>query len=253
VTRAAATPRADAPEPGGLVCGCCIGPSTSELPRLLRQIGLDMIELRLDTFSRQSLEEASGPFAYLASPGRLPAIATNRPVREGGAFEGPEKDRFNALLRAARAGAEWIDVEAGTPAEIMESLRGFGSKILVSHHDFEKTPSVGELGKIVEQLCRSGADAVKIATQAASQADNLVVLGLIPFAKKEFGKELVAFCMGTAGRWSRVACLLLGSPWTYVRLHAEAPAQWGQLSREELRAALDIFGYQRPEPVAIRG
>ena len=253
MTPAAANPRADAPEPEGLVCGCCIGPPTPELPRLLRHPGLDMIELRLDTFSGEPLEEASGPFAYLASPGRLPVIATNRPVREGGAFEGSEKDRFDALLRAARAGAEWIDVEAGTPAEIMESLRGCGSKILVSHHDFEKTPSVGELRKIVEALCRSGADAVKIATQAASQADNLTVLGLIPFAREEFGKDLVAFCMGTAGRWSRVACLFLGSPWTYVRLDAAAPAQWGQLSCGELRTALDIFGFERSEPVANRG
>ena len=212
MTPSTATPPTDGPK--GLVCGCYFGPSMRDLPRYLRHPGLDMIELRLDTFIKDSLEKASGPLAYLASPTRAQVIATNRPRREGGSFAGAEKDRFDVLVRAARAGAEWVDVEFGTPPEVMDSIRGFGPRLLVSYHDFKKTPSLRKLRKIVEQLSQSGADAIKIAVQAASQADNLAVLGLIPFAKEEFGKDLVAFCMGPKGRWSRVACLFLGSPWT---------------------------------------
>ena len=53
--------------------------------------------------------------------------------------------------------------------------------------------------------------------------------------------DVVAFCMGPPGRWSRIACLLLGSPWTYVRLVGGAEAAPGQYTALETRALLDML------------
>ena len=69
----------------------------------------------------------------------------------------------------------------------------------VSWHSPAETPSRGILRAKLESMRKTGADALKIATIAQSDEDNLRVLELIPLARKEFGIDLIAFCMGPAG------------------------------------------------------
>jgi 3-dehydroquinate dehydratase type I len=83
--------------------------------------------------------------------------------------------------------------------------------------------------------------AIKLATSAQTPADNLRVLELIPFGQQQLGVEVLAFCMGPLGRWSRLICLLLGSPWTYVQLPELASAAPGQWTAEEMRRLLEML------------
>ena len=70
-------------------------------------VGADLVELRLDSMEH--------PDAAAALEGRRkPVIATCRPLREGGMFDGPEEARRRVLDEAHRLGAEFIDVEAST-------------------------------------------------------------------------------------------------------------------------------------------
>jgi 3-dehydroquinate dehydratase type I len=97
------------------------------------------------------------------------------------------------------------------------------------------TPSREILRAKLESMSETGADALKIATLARTDEDNLRVLELIPMAGKRFGIDLVAFCMGPAGRWSRVVSVLLGSPWTYAQFEGRLATAPGQLTVPEMR------------------
>ena len=59
-------------------------------------------------------------------------------------------------------------------------------------------------------MLAADADIVKLVTLANHPADNLRLLSLIPQAQAR-GKDIIAFCMGPLGKWSRVAAPLLGS------------------------------------------
>jgi 3-dehydroquinate dehydratase type I len=157
-----------------------------------------------------------------------------------GAFCDPEDQRLQILHKAAEAGSEWIDLEHDAPAigENVRDLRAKGSKVLVSWHCIADTPSKAALTARVENMCKTGADALKIVTLAQSDEDNLRVLELIPLAEKEFGIDLIAFCMGAAGKWSRLVSLFLGSPWTYTQLPGQSAAAPGQISVSEMRDLL---------------
>lgn len=223
-----------------LLCGCLLDVPAKDLPRFLNYPKVDMIEWRLDAFiAGHSLKEAIESLGLLSSTSRHPVLATNRPKREGGAFEGTEDERIDLLERAAQAGAEWIDLEDDVPNDFIDRIKEKGSKVILSHHDFSKTPERALLEMRIEEMARKKPSAIKITTYAGSAEDNLRVLDLIPFAKKRFGIDLIAFCMGPLGTWSRLACLFLGSPWTYVQLPGQSAAAPGQLSAERMRALLE--------------
>lgn len=227
---------------GGGICGCILDSSAKEFPAWLNYAGTDILEWRLDCFSGRFAQEPPAHFfKALSVSSRRRLIATNRPRREMGTFDGPEEARLKMLEDAAAAGAEWVDIEFDAAERGVARFHELGTKVLVSSHHPERTPSAKELRVLLEKMSGAGADALKIAAFARSVEDNFRVLELITIARAEFGTDLIAFCMGPAGKWSRLACLLLGSPWTYARLPGQPAAAPGQLDADEIRTVLDIL------------
>ncbi len=221
----------------GRLCGCLTDAPLEDLPQILNHPELDMVEWRLDLFAQyRSQGKLLEGLGLLGLRPRHPVLATNRPKEQGGVFEGGELQRIEMLKRAVDAGAEWVDLEDGATKETLEWFREKGTRILLSHHDFTATPDAGALHGIVERMARRGVDAVKIVTFAHNAQDNLRVLELIPFGKREWGVDVLAFCMGPLGRWSRPVSLLLGSPWTYVQLPGRPGSAPGQFIPSEIRA-----------------
>lgn len=224
------------------LCGCLLQVPADQIGRLLRYPGVDLVEWRLDAFlpdfSTAQLVQALG---ILKSTLRHPVLVTNRPMSQGGHFEGPQTLRLELLQKAVEAGAEWVDVEDEVDASAFSWFRQCQAKVLVSHHDFAGTPDSAALRRLLEDLAAREAAAVKIVTTANTPADNLRVLELIPWARQELGIDLIAFCMGPLGRWSRLAAPLLGSLWTYVQLPGQAAAAAGQLSAEQMRSLLELL------------
>jgi 3-dehydroquinate dehydratase type I len=232
-------PRAGMKNDRPLVCGCLGECSPEEFPGWLRHPEADMVEWRMDKFAGGSCPpEIESCLRALSSMPRLPVIATNRPVREMGAFAGPEDLRLGMLEEAAKSGADWIDLEHDAAADHVAVFRKAGARILLSWHSPDGTPPKEILRAKLENMYKRGADALKIVTLARSHADNLKVLELIPMAAEEFGVDLVAFCMGPAGMWSRVVSVFLGSPWTYAQFEGRLPTAPGQLSVSEMRGLI---------------
>ena len=113
------------------------------------------------------------------------------------------------------------------------------ARVMVSHHDFRKTPK--SLSSIIRVLERAGGNAVKIATHCRSIADSVRVSGL---AKGR--RDVVAIPMGEVGLAGRVLSLRQGSPLSYAAVEeATAPGQLSLDAMEHLYRAARITGRTR--------
>jgi len=188
----------------------------------------DLIELRVDYLRNARL-------APLFQDRKKPFIVTNRRKEEGGQYEGEERKRLSILQEAINLGADYIDVELATQRSWLQDLvrNKRGTQIILSFHDFRRTPSIKELQKLFGQMIQLGADVIKIVPFARSWEDNLSILSLIPFAKEK-RQKIVAFCMGEKGKLSRIFSPLFGAAWTYASLNQTRTSAPGQLTAREL-------------------
>ena len=152
-----------------------------------------------------------------------------------------EQDRVVSILNAVEAGFDYADLELNTPDlnDIGSRVKELGGSLLVSHHDFQGTPSAEELQETLGRMVERGADVCKIIGTAQSPRDNLVYLGLFG-APKEGG--LVCFGMGQDGLLSRVLSPLVGGEFTYASSHAGGGSAPGQLTLAEMREIYTLMG-----------
>jgi 3-dehydroquinate dehydratase-1 len=159
-------------------------------------------------------------------------VCTLRPKTEGGKFTGSEKERIAILKLIAEYNPYLLDVEFNTlrkNTSLVKYLKDTNTKLLVSWHDFKKTPSTTELKNKMTQMSKFSSN-IKIVSTAKSTDDSTRMLELYSNKGKN---NLIAFAMGDLGRISRILCLYLGSPYTYVSLgKAVAP---GQFSVDEIK------------------
>jgi len=160
-------------------------------------------------------------------------VCTLRPKSEGGLFIGKEDERKSILRLIAEYNPFLLDVEFNTiqrDTKLRVYLKKTKCKLLISWHDFKKTPNESQL-KLRYNKMRKFSNMVKIVTVAKNVSDASRLLSLYSFKSKS---KIIAFCMGEQGKFSRILCLHLGSPFTYVSLgKAIAP---GQFSVNEMKS-----------------
>ena len=211
----------------------CTSIQNKELPEILSLLpGLEMAEIRLD---RCPLTDAD--LERLFSESDVPLVATCRLEEEG--------DAADILEAAVRAGAKYVDLEMEAPAAVgrrlREACREWGTVLIRSYHNYTETPPLPVLQSLVERARSFGGEVVKIVTTATSKADCATVEALYRDAAPG---TLVAFCMGEAGRYSRLEALRLGAPFTYACLTPEEATAPGQWTTQEMREA--VYGSFRP-------
>jgi len=165
-----------------------------------------------------------------------PVIATNRLATEGGRWTGTEADRLALLSEALNLGVTCLDLELAADAGFRREIwtRRGPTKLILSWHDFAGTPDTIRLEAVLEEMLAAEADIVKLVTLAREPADNLRMLSLIPRARAR-GKEIIAFCMGPLGKWSRVAAPLVGSWLTFAPFSKTGASAPGQLTVNEVK------------------
>lgn len=205
----------------------------AETRRALRRS--DYAELRLDFLNPSQIPSCLDK----AKPYLSRCICTVRPKSEGGRFAGSESERISILKLVSEYGPHLLDVEYNTLARnkgLYRYLRQGRANILVSWHDFARTPGEQSLRAMVRKMSRFSRN-VKLVTTAKTIGDTLRVLNLYKGPRKE---NLIAFAMGDYGRMSRILCTRLGSPFTYVSLGR--PVAPGQFSLDEMKS---IFRLQK--------
>lgn len=188
-------------------------------------------EIRLDY-----LEEPTPDLKKLFRTLPGPVLATNRLAAEGGRWQGSEADRRRLLEAALALGVTCLDVELAADATWRQEIaaRRDKAKLILSWHDFAGTPDSTRLEAVLAEMLATGADIVKLVTLARQPEDNVRLLSLIPQAKTQ-GKEIIAFCMGPLGKWSRLAAPLMGSFLTYAPFSKSGASAPGQLTVNDLK------------------
>ena len=186
-------------------------------------------ELRLDYLEQPDLKRL-----LRDRPGKV--IATNRLESEGGRWRGSEAERRLLLEEALGYGVDFLDLELAADAAWRREVwsRRGSSGIILSWHDFAGTPDASRLEEVLQEMLAAESDILKIVTQAQMPEDNLRVLSLIPQARVA-GREIIAFCMGAAGKWSRVVAPYVGSFLTFAPFSKKGASAPGQLTVNEVR------------------
>ncbi len=106
-----------------------------------------------------------------------------------------------------------LDIELATNlrTKLITKAIANGCKIILSYHNYAKTPTLPELTKTIKKMFAEGAHIAKIACMANKQTDCARIMGLY-----ENHKNIVAFCMGKLGMITRLSAPYFGAPYTYA-------------------------------------
>lgn len=206
----------------------------------LRDAGLDVAELRIDRYRSFDVQHVLDQVETFST---LPTIATIRTPGEGGRWQGAEAARLR-LFEAVLPHVHAVDVELAS-SEILSDVVGAAQTerkvMIVSIHDFERTPTVSELADLASEAKEAGADYVKFAVTARS-SDDLRTLARFTLANAGLG--LIVMAMGEYGPASRVLLPALGSRLTFASQSGLTDVADGQLPFAE---TLDLMRTLYPE------
>jgi 3-dehydroquinate dehydratase-1 len=194
----------------------------------------DCVEFRMDL--------ADDPLDSLAEyDGELPLLVTNRADWEGG--EADDEGRLDVLKRAIEHEAvEAVDIELaaledGDGLDLVEAADERDVSVVVSTHDFEGTPSKGQLQSLLTRAGTYG-DVAKLAVTAEDRSDALAVLGAT-HEMTQRGERVATMAMGEAGSHTRAVAPVYGSKIGYAPVDPEQATAPGQYDLETLRRLVE--------------
>jgi 3-dehydroquinate dehydratase-1 len=186
---------------------------------MAQEQGADLIELRLDLFSGDLVEQTRRCREQVT----LPLIATLRSAPEGGRYFGNAEEWMERLSLLVPL-VDYIDIEQRFSANA-PALRAAGKQIIASCHE-GRMLSLTELFH-VERNLRVFGDIPKIIVTPQSEDDLIDLISFTSAAKK----PICTGVMGSQFRHARAVLPLFGSEFVYC--HTGTPTAEGQYSVEE--------------------
>ncbi|KPI52803.1 3-dehydroquinate dehydratase [Clostridioides difficile] len=232
------------------ICVPIIGKNKEDIIKEVKELKeecLDIIEWRIDFFENvENIQEVKNTLYELKSYiSNIPLLFTFRSIVEGGE-KLISKDYYITLNKEiSNTGLiDLLDVELFIGDEIVEEVVNFahkkGVKVIISNHDFNKTPKKEE---IISRLCRMqelGADLPKIAVMPQNEKDVLVLLEATNEMFRIYAdRPIVTMSMSGVGVISRLCGEIFGSALTFgAAKNVSAP---GQISFKELNSVLNLL------------
>ena len=211
----------------------------------VKELGPDAIEWRVDCFEHvENLEAVKAVLAKLRFIFKQELLLfTFRSHTEGGNKEISEDFYIQLNETAIRTKQiDLVDIELFQQKETIKALvtaaNENGVFVVMSNHDFTKTPAKEE---IITRLCSMqnlGAHILKMAVMPKSAGDVLTLLNATYTMKTEHtNRPLIMMAMAGTGLISRLAGEIFGSAFTFAAgKESSAP---GQMPIEELRPILE--------------
>ncbi|EPJ5703911.1 type I 3-dehydroquinate dehydratase [Acinetobacter baumannii] len=193
----------------------------------------DLAEFRIDllSFASDTKQVIALGHELKKILGNKPMIATIRTKNEGSQLEISDADygkTYQAYLK--NPFMDWLDVEMFRDQKVVSEIvqKAHQKKVLVvmSNHNFQKTPSQDEIEKRLLKQDQMGADVLKIAVMPKSKQDVFTLMNATLKVSQQTTKPLLTMSMGQLGTISRVATANMGGSYSFGMIgQASAPGQ----------------------------
>ncbi|PRN09474.1 type I 3-dehydroquinate dehydratase [Acinetobacter baumannii] len=193
----------------------------------------DLAEFRIDllSFASDTKQVIALGHELKKILGNKPMIATIRTKNEGSQLEISDADygkTYQAYLK--NPFMDWLDAEMFRDQKVVSEIvqKAHQKKVLVvmSNHDFQKTPSQDEIEKRLLKQDQMGADVLKIAVMPKSKQDVFTLMNATLKVSQQTTKPLLTMSMGQLGTISRVATANMGGSYSFGMIgQASAPGQ----------------------------
>lgn len=160
-----------------------------------------------------------------------PLIATIRTHNEGGQMEVTDNQYAEIYSQyLSNPFMQLLDIEMFRDTTIVKNLTQLAHEqdvlIIMSNHDFDKTPPQQEIVKRLLQQDALGADILKIAVMPQSKKDVLTLMNATLEVSERSSKPLLTMSMSQLGTISRIATANMGGSMSFGMIgEASAPGQ----------------------------
>lgn len=209
-------------------------------------LNVDLVEWRVDFFdqwsSQSDLHVALKEIRKMI--GNTPLLFTFRTAKEGGEKEISIEDYVRLNKYAIESNyIDMLDIELFQSENNVQALIKHAKEqkvvVILSNHDFKKTPSKDDMLSRLKKAEQLGADISKIAVMPNSESDVLLLLEATVEGRKLIDCPIVTMSMGGIGTISRLSGELFGSSITFgAAKKASAP---GQIPIEDLKNVLQVI------------
>jgi len=136
----------------------------------------------------------------------------------------------------------YIDLDFKTKVSTLKKVRELSpkSKLIMSFHDFRKTPKDIQIKRTVTKMKKRGADVIKIATYAKTVSDSLRILSLLENYSNR-GYKCIFVAMGKKGVLTRTTGHLFGNLLMFAPLNLNSSTAEGQISIKDLKEVQKII------------
>lgn len=193
----------------------------------------DLAEFRIDLldFAADSKQVIALGHELKKFLGDKPMIATIRTHNEGGKLTISDADygkTYQAYLK--QPFMDMLDVEMFRDQQVVKNTvkLAHDKKVLIvmSNHDFQKTPNEDEIVKRLLKQDELGADILKIAVMPQSKQDVFTLMNATLKVNQQSKKPLLTMSMGKLGTISRIATANMGASFSFGMIgEASAPGQ----------------------------
>jgi len=235
------------------ICVPLVGKTDMEILseiEFLDTVDFDLAEFRVDHYENvEDFPKVQSLLRKISDKYHKPLLFTFRTAKEGGVHVMPEENYF-ALNRAAieSGSIDMVDIELFSTPEEIKNLIKFAQernvKVIMSNHDFFKTPEKDEILRRLVKMQQYGADITKIAVMPQTEEDVLTLLNATLEMKSCKGdRPCITMSMGPLGIISRLSGELAGSCMTFAAARqVSAP---GQINVKDVRNILNILKFSK--------
>ncbi|KFX55903.1 type I 3-dehydroquinate dehydratase [Clostridium botulinum] len=232
------------------ICVPIVGATSKEIldeAENLKELTLDIVEWRVDFYEEVfDIEKVKEILSKLTTTLKeIPLIFTFRNKIEGGEREIPIEYYLKLNLEVAKTKlVDLIDVELfigdDLVKEIVEVAHDNDVKVIISNHDFFKTPCKEEIISRLIKMIQLNGDLPKIAVMPQCEIDVLTLLYATNEVKHKYpNNSIITMSMSGRGIISRISGEIFGSCLTFgAAKKASAP---GQIGVEELNSVLKVL------------
>lgn len=228
------------------ICVPVVETTTEKIIQQIQELqNCDLIELRIDFYENiHDLKQVHELLLQVRQQTNLPLLLTYRSLKEGGHIQLSDQEYLSLVQTACQSGCidiVDIELESGNMLvyQLVEIAHQNHVKVLMSYHDFEKTPTVMEMKERLEKMKIMGADICKIAVMPFSYKDVIQLLNTTMEMSQRLTRPLVTMSMGKIGKITRIVGELVGSSITFASVgQSSAP---GQLTLEDMQTLLEVI------------